>query len=64
MQFRVMRKALGLTQAELAAKLGVNQATISRFESGIIDPDERTKLALDALKFRAAIEGPASEKAA
>ncbi len=29
-----VRYVLGLTQAEMAAKLGVNQATISKWEAG------------------------------
>jgi ribosome-binding protein aMBF1 (putative translation factor) len=47
------RRSLGLSQAELAAKLGVHQTTISRFETGDLPLDERTKLALDALTMRA-----------
>lgn len=43
------RKTLGLTQAELAAKLGINQATISRMEAGVLAVEPRTVLAMKAL---------------
>lgn len=46
------RKALGATQAELAAMLGLNQSTVSRLESGALDVDARTALALEALAAR------------
>lgn len=48
-----VRNALNLSQAGLAAKLGVHQTTVSRFESGDLPMDERTALALDALMMRA-----------
>ena len=35
---RKTRKAQNLTQKELASKLGISQATLSKYESGIIDP--------------------------
>lgn len=50
MDFATIRKDLGLSQAELAEKLGVNQATVSRFENGKLIPDKRTILAVQALK--------------
>jgi transcriptional regulator with XRE-family HTH domain len=37
-----MRKAKGLTQAEVAERIGVTQATVSRLESGARSPDPRT----------------------
>lgn len=46
---REIRKQLCLTQAELADRLGLHQATISRFETGGLPVDRRTRLALDAL---------------
>ena len=52
--FRETRRTLGLSQADLASKLGVHQTTVSRFETGDLPVDERTMLALDALMFRAA----------
>lgn len=57
---RTVRGELGLTQAELATKLGLHQTTISRFETGELPIDERTELALDALKARAAGESKAA----
>lgn len=50
--FKETRKTLGLSQAELAIKLGVHQTTVSRFETGELPVDERTSLALDALMLR------------
>lgn len=47
---RVIRQELKLTQAELAERLGVHQATISRFETGELPLDRRTELALLALR--------------
>jgi len=49
-----IRKELNLTQAELAVKLGVHQTTISRFETGELPLDLRTKLALELLRKDAA----------
>ena len=45
--------AVGVTQAELAAMLGLNQSTISRLERGALEVDPRTALALEALTSRA-----------
>lgn len=35
---RDVRKQKGMTQNELAAKLGINRATLSKYENGQIDP--------------------------
>ena len=44
------RELLGLTQAELAEKTGINQGDISRIERGLNFPNEKTLLLLaDAL---------------
>ncbi len=48
-----IRNALSLTQSALAALLGVQQSTVSRWESGKLPLDERTDLALEALAARA-----------
>lgn len=44
-----IRKALGLSQAEMADALGLHQSTISRFETGELPLDKRTLLAAQAL---------------
>jgi transcriptional regulator with XRE-family HTH domain len=46
---RHIRQTLGLTQAEFADKLGLHQATISKFEKGGLPVDKRTLLAAQAL---------------
>ena len=46
------RKAMGLSQGQLAALLGVTQATVSRNENATLI-DRRFALALDALSARA-----------
>lgn len=60
--FKAIRLDLGLTQAELAAKLGLHQTTISRFETGDLLVDGRTRLALEALTARG--DGDASQREA
>ncbi len=52
-EIRQTRKELGATQAQLADMLGINQSTVSRMESGTLEVDPRTALALEALKARA-----------
>jgi transcriptional regulator with XRE-family HTH domain len=54
MDITAFRQALGLTQSDLAEKLGVDQATISRLETGKLPINKRTQLALEALKARLA----------
>ena len=61
-QLSELREQRGITQAELAAATGLNQADISRIERGAANPTERTLLriahALDAdLRL---VERPAS----
>jgi len=46
--FRFMRKALGLRAVDLAEMLGVDAATISRWETGKIDVDRGALAALAA----------------
>jgi transcriptional regulator with XRE-family HTH domain len=48
-EIKAIRDSLGLTQAQLAAQLGVTQSSVSRFETGEIIPDRRTILAVQAL---------------
>lgn len=47
------RKALGLSQAELAQMLGMTQASVSRNETAD-KPDMRFVLALEAIELRSA----------
>lgn len=47
------RKAMGLSQAELAGILSVTQATVSRNENAV-QPDARYVLALEAIEARKA----------
>ena len=49
---RELRRSLKLTQSELGTQLGVDQSTISRLESGTLEIDKRTQLALEALRSR------------
>jgi transcriptional regulator with XRE-family HTH domain len=60
---RAVRRQLGLSQGQLAEKLGLNQSTISRFETGELPVDERTALALDAIVMRGGASAPATEVA-
>ena len=46
-----IRKSLGLTQSQLAAKLGVHQVTIARWERGVMKPSPLAVKALEALKL-------------
>lgn len=50
---RSRREALGLSQEQLAALLGVTQGTVSRNETAV-RPDRRYSLSLDALAVRKA----------
>ena len=51
---RTLRRNLGLTQGDLAEKLGLDQSTISRLETGRLPVDARTRLALEAIQARQA----------
>ena len=63
-RLRAMRRSLGLTQAELAARLGQDEAQISRWERGHRTPHPaiagRIDLTLQALEGRLAEAGPGS----
>jgi transcriptional regulator with XRE-family HTH domain len=50
---RDIRRALGLSQAEMADRLGLHQSAISRLERGRRELDKRTILAAQALLFAA-----------
>lgn len=57
-ELRAARKQLGLTQAQLAAELGVHQSTYAKWEAGTfrIAHPEILKLALESLAIRAVAE--------
>ncbi len=46
MRLRELRKSRGITQLKLALDLGMNQNSISRYESGEREADYRTLIAL------------------
>lgn len=52
-----VRRALGLTQAQLGARLGVNKLTVSRWERGALRPSASSLQALADLKRHAAGKG-------
>lgn len=54
MDIRATRKALGLSQSEMAKLLGVSQPTVSRLEGPDAKVDLRTKLAIEALQLKSA----------
>jgi transcriptional regulator with XRE-family HTH domain len=56
MDIKQTRQALGLTQAELAGKLGISGSLLSRLESGEQPLTLRTILAMEALVTRAVVE--------
>jgi DNA-binding transcriptional regulator YiaG len=52
-----LREALGLTQVEYAARLGVDSMTVSRWERGAIKPGPAAIRALDKLRRESARRG-------
>jgi predicted transcriptional regulator len=61
---KAVRRELGLNQTELADKLALHQSTISRFERGDLEVDERTSLAVEALLMRHRAAAPLSQASA
>lgn len=60
MQGRIIRSAretLGLTQQGFADRLGVSQATVSRWESGQTEPDHESRRRIHALAGRSTHHG-------
>ena len=49
-EFRAIRQALGLTQAELAARLGMTQPMVSRIERGEREPTNQQGAAIMLLR--------------
>lgn len=60
MKVKQLRTDLGLTQEQLALKLGVNQVTVSLYESGARNPGPATRDRLERLAQRAAKAKPRS----
>jgi transcriptional regulator with XRE-family HTH domain len=51
-ELREKRKALGMTQAQLAQSLGVNVMTVSRWERGLRSIPPHLPLALEAIEAK------------
>jgi transcriptional regulator with XRE-family HTH domain len=51
-ELREKRKALGMTQAQLAKALGVNIMTVSRWERGLRSIPPHLPLALEAIEAK------------
>jgi DNA-binding transcriptional regulator YiaG len=49
-QLKAIRARLGFTQAQLAAKLGVERNTVNRWEMGLLPIQTITALAVEHLK--------------
>lgn len=59
MQLIMARKAAGLTQAELAAKVGMSQSSLARIEAGRVSPSLATLTKLTAaLNVRLVLQHP------
>jgi DNA-binding transcriptional regulator YiaG len=54
---RTVREALGMTQVELAERVGVDSMTVSRWERGTVRPSPAAAKALDRLRRRAGRRG-------
>lgn len=46
MRLKALREKRGISQLKLAMDLGLNQNSISRYESGVREPDYKTLIAL------------------
>ena len=60
-EVRFIRKALELSQAELADRLGVHRVTVARWETGEIPLDGPTSIAVRALAAIPAVAKPGPE---
>lgn len=52
---RTVRQQLKLSQTEFGQRLGLHQTTISRLETGELEVDRRTELAVRALQSEGAL---------
>ena len=48
-QIKAIRRALGVTQQEIAQMIGATQVTIARYETGVSQPTGAYRLALEEL---------------
>ena len=55
---RALRRRLGLTQVQLAGRLGADQASLSRWETGAASPREPARGILASLAVQAGFEPP------
>lgn len=53
-EIRELRNVLGLTQDELAGKVGVQRAAVTHWENGIRTPSGAALILLDQLRAKAA----------
>lgn len=51
-KLRKIRVKLELTQSELAEALGVSRITVTRWETGVLEIDKRTQLAVEHLRCK------------
>jgi transcriptional regulator with XRE-family HTH domain len=54
---RRARRALGMTQKQLGAKLGVDAMTVSRWERGPVRPGTDSVRAIEQLRRRSSLDG-------
>ena len=55
-RFRVTREALGLTQAQWGAVLDVHGLTVSKWERGLLTPNDRAVAIVTRLQDKLAVE--------
>ena len=61
-RLRLLRTRLGLSQEQLARRLGVSFATVNRWESGRSRPSARARLAIGELEAAATCRGPPGDR--
>jgi transcriptional regulator with XRE-family HTH domain len=63
-RLRLLRTRLGLSQEQLARRLGVSFATVNRWESGRSRPSARARLAIAELEAAASCQEPLGDREA
>lgn len=61
-QIKALRETRQWNQAELAARLGIDQATVSRIERGTIAPSGPVRLLLEVISAERASRKPATSQ--